>query len=234
MKPDSHKKPKSPDLTGMIKSPAFICVTAYTLILYAGWTIAWLIILYVKANSRLLNDPLSEFIYWTAMRMILWVYPAILLLRRFGFRFSDVFPAGRIKSIILWGAGAGLASGLTTIIYRLLSKQTLIFITWDWPLITKVVLAPIVEELFFRGAVCRVLMTRIKFPAANLLTGLLFLMAHIPGWYFKGNLADMLLSPAGGALGVLVLGWVFGFAAYKGRSVAAGILAHAVNNFFAM
>jgi len=168
------------------------------------------------------------------MRMILWVYPAILLLRRFGFALSDVFPKGRLKSVFLWGGGAGVAVSLLTIVYRLVNRQPLIFITWEWSLITKVLLAPFVEELFFRGAVMKVLMTRIKFPAANFFTGILFLVAHIPGWYFRGSLESMLLSPFGGALGILLLGWVFGFVVYKGRSVAAGTLAHVINNFFSL
>jgi membrane protease YdiL (CAAX protease family) len=40
----------------------------------------------------------------------------------------------------------------------------------------------------------------------------------------------MLLSPLGGALSIFLLGWVFGFAAYKSKSTAASTITHIFNN----
>ncbi len=59
---------------------------------------------------------------------------------------------------------------------------------------------------------------------------LMFVVLHLPGWYFMGRLFQNLTDPAGGALSIFLLGLAFGYATHRGRSVAAGMLAHFLNN----
>lgn len=204
----------------------------FAFILYTGWTLAWLLSLYISARSTILAAPYAHFLYWTVMRALLWVMLPMMLLKRTGLNIREVLSLRRLKTTVLWGGGTGLLLGLISILTRIIGGQQLFSIEWGWPLITMTVIAPVVEEFFFRGAVLKALETRLSFAAANLLTGVLFLLAHLPGWYFQGRLANMLLSPIGGAMGVLFLGWVFGYIAHKTRSIPAAILTHALNNFF--
>jgi membrane protease YdiL (CAAX protease family) len=205
---------------------------AYAFLLYAGWTLAWLLALYIGTQSNALETAFGHFLYWTAMRVLLWVLLPMLLLKRIGLNIREVFFPRRVKATVLWGIGAGLMLGLVTILFRLIAGQPPFSTEWGWPLLTMALIAPVVEEVFFRGAVLHALKTCIPFTAANLLTSLLFLLAHLPGWYFQGRLTNMLLSPFNGALGVFILGWIFGYIAHKTRSVPAAILTHALNNFF--
>jgi membrane protease YdiL (CAAX protease family) len=46
-------------------------------------------------------------------------------------------------------------------------------------------------------------------------------------------LLSMLKAPVGGAFSVFLLGWLFGYIAYKSKSVTAGILTHMLNNLSA-
>jgi membrane protease YdiL (CAAX protease family) len=204
----------------------------FALLLYIGWTLAWLLNLYIDAHSTILAAPYADILYWTVIRALLWVMLPMMLLKRTGLNIREIFSLRRLRTTALWGGGMGLLLGLITIFTRIISGQQLFSIEWGWPLLTMTVIAPVVEEFFFRGAVLKALETRLTFAAANLITGVLFLLAHLPGWYFQGRLANMLLSPKGGAMGVLFLGWIFGYIAHKSRSVPAAILAHALNNFF--
>jgi membrane protease YdiL (CAAX protease family) len=62
---------------------------------------------------------------------------------------------------------------------------------------------------------------------------LLFVSLHLPGWYFMGHLRERLTAPLGGAFSIFLLGLAFGYVTYRSRSVAAGVVAHFVNNLAA-
>lgn len=218
--------------TAQSKKTVIGLAIALAFLLYAGWTLAWLLFINVNNYSGILTDSFAHFLYWTVMRALLWVLLPMLMLRRIGLSVGKVISVSRLKPAVLWGGGAGLLLGLATVLTRVILGQQPFSIVWDWPLLTMTVMAPVVEEFFFRGAVLKTLETCLPFTIANLITGVLFLLAHVPGWYFQGRLANMLISPMGGAAGVLCLGWVFGYIAHKTRSVPAAILAHALNNFF--
>jgi len=104
----------------------------------------------------------------------------------------------------------------------------------NWAFVSAVVVAPIVEELTFRGAVLGGLSKRYRFAVANSLTALFFLGAHLPGWYFQGRLWTQLATPLGGALAIVVIGWLLGVAKYQSRSLLGSTLAHALNNLFSL
>jgi membrane protease YdiL (CAAX protease family) len=95
-----------------------------------------------------------------------------------------------------------------------------------------VIVAPIVEEFTFRGAILQTLLSRYRFIVANTVTAVFFLGIHLPGWRFQGRLSDMLAQPIGGALSILFIGWILGLVAYKSKSVAVSTLTHVLNNLF--
>lgn len=70
------------------------------------------------------------------------------------------------------------------------------------------------------------------FVTANIITSLMFVLLHVPGWYFMGVLWDNLLNPVGGAFSIFLVSLVFGYAARRSDSVMGGILAHFLNNLF--
>jgi len=102
----------------------------------------------------------------------------------------------------------------------------------SWSLVNSLIVAPILEEILFRGAVLFALKQQYSFIIANCITSLLFLGLHLPGWYFQGCLLQKLASPVSGALSIFLLGLVFGYVAYKSKTVTGSILAHMFNNFF--
>ncbi|MBW7863251.1 MAG: CPBP family intramembrane metalloprotease [Candidatus Hydrogenedens sp.] len=174
----------------------------------------------------------SRSAYWLAMKLLLWVLPALLLIRLSGKSVGEVMGFHRARAIAVWGGGVGLVLGITALAAKTLGSQPLFPPSLSWSLFSGVLVAPIVEELTFRGALLGPLCGRFGFWTANTITGLLFLGIHLPGWHFQGRLAENLTNPVGGALSVFLLGLLFGYVAHKSRSVAAGTLTHILNNLF--
>lgn len=80
-------------------------------------------------------------------------------------------------------------------------------------------IAPVVEEMFFRGLVQRSLEKRLGAVWGIGLASALFAAVHLLPWVFPLH---------------LFLGAVFGFVVYATRSLWAGVLLHAINNAVAM
>jgi len=88
--------------------------------------------------------------------------------------------------------------------------------------ITAVVVAPVVEELVFRGVVLRGFRSVVAGPAAVLLQGLLFGVAHVDPVRGAGNVGLVLVLSG--------VGIVLGGAAYLFRRIGPTVVAHALFN----
>ena len=198
--------------------------------LYVAWIGAWLLELTLRNQLGWLQTLAGQTLYWTLAKAVLWVCPAIMLIRLSGRKITDVLGFGRMRAIMIWGGGIGLLLGILALAQKAIRHAPLFSSAFDSSLLAGVIISPVVEEFTFRGAVLGNLLQRYKFFTANTLTAIFFLGAHLPGWYFQGRLRHMLLSPLGGALSIFLLGWVFGFAAYRSKSTAASTLTHILNN----
>ena len=197
--------------------------------LYAAWIGAWLLELTLQHRLSWMETSGAQTLYWTLAKLILWVCPAIALIRFSGRKVEDVLGLRRIRSITIWGGGIGLLLGAVAMAQKATLHQPLFSLTLDWSFCGGVMISPIVEEITFRGAILGNLVQRFKFRTANAMTAIFFLGAHLPGWYFQGRLPQMIVSPFG-SLSILVLGWIFGLVAFKGRSTTASTLTHILNN----
>jgi membrane protease YdiL (CAAX protease family) len=89
-------------------------------------------------------------------------------------------------------------------------------------LIAAVVVAPIVEELIFRGVLLRSLRSRLSTVPAVLVQSVVFAAAHASGDYGAGNLGLILT--------LIPLGVTLGFAAERAGRLGPSMLAHAMFN----
>jgi membrane protease YdiL (CAAX protease family) len=201
--------------------------------LYVAWIAAWVLERALEQRVAWMTTGGGRFAYWTAMKLLLWVIPAIVLLHASGRRLRDTLGLARTRAILVWGGGIGLVFAAIALITRVVNHQPLFSAHWGWPFLGGTIVAPIVEELTFRGGVLQTLLTRYRFTVANTLTAVFFVGAHLPGWYFQGRLFAMLIQPVGGALSILIIGWVLGWVAYRSKSVTASTLTHLLNNLSA-
>jgi membrane protease YdiL (CAAX protease family) len=216
------------------RSPSRIVVWTLCLIVgvYVAWVGAWLLKGLLDRYSPWLAAQAGGFVYWTAMKLLVWIPPALLFIRLSGRSVRDVIGFAHIRSAILWGGLSGLALGSMSLAVKAVMHRPLLSVSLSWPFFSVIVIAPVFEEFLFRGAVLGTLVQRYRFALANVLTAALFVGLHLPGWYFQGRLWLNLTSPISGALSIFLLGLVFGLATHKSKSLMAGILAHGLNNFF--
>ena len=207
----------------------YVPVVLFAVVL-AGWVGAWLLNLVLTARYQTLGTECG-FAYWLVARLIVWVLPAVWLLRHIGSSSGDAFRGASWRKTLAWGSGIGGVFVEVSVGVRIA--------TGDWsPPGTSVVswidiaiLAPVMEEFLIRGAILAALGRRLPFWLANAVTAGLFVLLHVPGWYFSGTLPATLLNPVGGALAILAVGVACGWAAKKGGLVAA-ILVHFLNNAY--
>ena len=83
------------------------------------------------------------------------------------------------------------------------------------------------EELLFRGFIFQRFRERHSFQRANLMTVLMFLGIHRPGWLYMQGPHWGLLSLS---VSILVAGWVFGLVMEVTRSLWPPIVLHLLNN----
>jgi membrane protease YdiL (CAAX protease family) len=205
---------------------------AFVLFLYVAWIAAWILNRMLEPRIGWIATDAGQFAYWQVMKLLLWVLPAVALIRTSGQRLRDVIGLSRVRSILLWGGGVGLVFVASALITRAAGNKPLFSPQLTWAFAGGVIVAPIVEEITFRGAVLPGLLKRYRFLAANTFTAFFFLGIHLPGWYFQGRLPAMLAQPVGGALSIFIIGWVLGLVAYKSKSVAGSTLTHILNNLF--
>jgi membrane protease YdiL (CAAX protease family) len=200
----------------------------YVAWLLAAWIVAWLAFEWGEAHIPWLTTGGGSFAYWTVLKVLVWLAPALWLIRASRRTIVDAFGLNRLGVTLAWGLGAGIVLAAINVVVR---GSTTLYFDPSWALLNAALVAPAVEEAAFRGAVLGALSTRFSFAIANTSTAALFVLAHVPGWFFQGRLLEMISAPIGGALSIFVLGWLFGWIAYKARSVGAATIAHALNNF---
>lgn len=213
-------------------STSLVATVVFVSFLYVAWIGAWLLERWLERRVGCLGTIGERSAYWLAMKLLIWILPAVMIMRLSGRSFWSVMRFDRLRSIVVWGGGIGLILGSLTIAAKLLGHQPLLASHWGWSFFSGVFVSPIVEEITFRGAILGALNQRFRFATANLITGALFLGIHLPGWFFQGCLATNLKTPVGGAFSIFLLGLVFGYVAHKSKSVAASTLTHILNNFF--
>jgi membrane protease YdiL (CAAX protease family) len=219
---------------GCPRSRIAVWTTALVIAIYVAWIGAWMLKQSLDQHTAWAATEPGGFVYWTAMKVLLWIVPAVLLIRLSGRSFGDVLGLSQWRHAVLWGGGTALLLGLISLTTKAIQHKPLLSVSVGWPLFSAIVIAPVFEEFLFRGAVLGALTQRYRFATANVLTAVSFLAIHLPGWYFQGRLWQNLTSPSGGAAAILLLGLVFGLVAHKSRSLLASILAHGLNNLFSL
>ena len=138
----------------------------FVLFLYIVWIGAWLLERALEPEIGWITTNGGQFTYWTIMTVLLWLLPSIALIHGLGYRVREVIAFNRWRSAILWGCSAGFILILIKLIINAYNHQPLFSLPVKWSFATSVIVAPIVEEITFRGAVLRGL--RLCFVTADI------------------------------------------------------------------
>ncbi len=175
---------------------------AYLLLFYGCW-IGWVYLIYSPMQA-LGTATLAYALANIAARLLLWVMPVFFYLR-----FIDhVHPVAYLKLNQYWKRGIllGLALSLLNFVGMLLRfglpHPSLNSVTWNSVLSTSILIG-LFEEIPFRGFVFQKLQERFPVWISNLLSSLLFLGIHLPGWMMLHALSWS------NVLSIFVLGVIF-------------------------
>src|SRR5215510_1301700 len=163
-----------------------------------------------------------------SLRLLVWVLPVFLYLRHI----DHQDPIGYLKLKQNWRRGVviGLALSLLNFLGSMArfgaphpSVQSL---TWNSVIGTSFLIG-LIEEIPYRGFILQKFEERYGFWVAFLLSSLLFLSIHIPGWL------SLHLLKAESAISVFIFGAVMAIVFRYGKSLWGPIIAHSLNDFIA-
>ena len=161
-----------------------------------------------------------------SLRLLLWVAPVWMYLRHV----DGVEPLEYLKLKQNVGRGLVMAAGLTVVNFVGTFARfgpphpSMQSVTWNSILGTSF-LVGFIEEIPYRGFMLQKFAERLGFWPANVVTSLLFLAVHLPGWTALHMLrADREIS-------VFVIGFVLAIAFGYSGSLWASIVTHSTNDF---
>jgi CAAX protease family protein len=199
---------------------------AYLVLFFALWT-GWVLWIYPRM-AELGQTTLAYALLSIALRVLLWVLPVFLYLR-----FVDrVNPLEYLKLTRYWQRGVlvGLAISLVNFGGTLLRfgppQLSMQYVTWNSILGTSI-LVGFIEEIPFRGFIFQKLQRGSSFWKANLMSSLLFVGIHLPGWISP----HVFTVPQ--AITIFLIGVILAAVFYFSRSLWSSIVAHSLNDFFA-
>lgn len=198
-----------------------------TVVTYLGiigvWVIAWMTKTSLLSNIPWFETPVGDFLYWTTAKVLIWILPAFWLLRVSKRTVRELYALKSIKKSLIWGGGIGIVIVIFDLISKYLAHQPIIS-TSGFALVNVLVVAPIFEEFLMRGVILGNLQKQFSLWTSNLVTAVMFVGLHLPGWYFMGKIE------LGMVVTIFLIGIVLGFVAQKGNSVIASTLCHFLNN----
>ena len=191
---------------------------------HLAW-IAWPYLLYPRlvavGEKTLLYAVLN-----ISIRLLVWVAPVLIYLRYV----DGVDPFDYLK--LTRRVGRGFVIALVLTIVNLLASiarygvphPTLERVTWNSMIGTSFLIG-FIEEIPYRGFMLQKFAERMDFWLANLITSLLFLAIHLPGWLALHMLrADL-------AITIFIFGIVMAIVFRYADSLWAPIVAHSTNDF---
>ncbi len=182
-----------------------------------------------EATSALMSHPatfaaLTIIGYWAIM---------LYIREKAGVPFRELFPLHPAR-LALWPPVVLTLLGAIIVVAQLNSLMSLVLPPPTWfqeliedfvggplwgALLAAVIVAPLTEELLFRGVILRGLLLHYSAPKAIIASSLLFGLVHLNPWQ---------------AVGAVALGALFGWWYVRTRSLTLCIFGHAFNNLIAV
>jgi membrane protease YdiL (CAAX protease family) len=225
----------------VLRSPALWVALAGTIACVAGGRV-----LGDAAGHTITTRTAAEILNW-AFYIVVYGGLAVLVLqisRRFGtgslrtdlgfaFRWSDLgwgpllFIGTRLAQVLVTAplivASGGVRRSSEAYSHEMRHLPVGVLVTTA---VVGIVVAPIVEELLFRGVLLRSLLPMVGPAGAAIVQGVLFGAYHFAP---SLGLYNIVLITANGTFGI-----IFGFVALRRRSLGTGIVAHAITNATAL
>jgi uncharacterized protein len=207
--------------------PRFAPFVIYLIVFHTVWMWGYVFGVYPWLQS--LGDTTLRFaLVNITLRLLVWVLPVFLYLR-----FIDQLdPLEFLKLKHNWKQGLLIGIVLSSVNFCAslarfgLPHPSLQSLTWNSVLSTSFLIG-LIEEIPYRGFILQKFEARSGFWSANLVSSLLFLSIHLPGWI------SLHLLKLENVLSVLLFGVVLAIALKFGKSLWGPIVTHSLNDLLA-
>lgn len=211
----------------------------FVLLFFAVWTIRATVLYPIDETIKSISPAWRE-IYAFGVRLLLWIAPVFIYLAAIDK--VDAFQFLRLNTPIdkkgLLAASLLIVTFLALIVldqYALAGTQKHVVIDtqpWTWyAIFLGLPIAPISEEILFRGFVLRKCQDFMGFWQANLVNGLLFVAIHWPYWLYSQGFGIGRLTTS---VPILIIGLLAGYLVHKTNSLWPSIVLHLLNNFISV
>ncbi len=205
----------------------------YLLLFFAAWIARVYVLLPVDSD---IQPPELKILVYTLIRFAIWIVPLVIYLRA-----TETEPPGNYLKLttpinraslpaVMFIVGLYLIGGVLVTAWtgghvidlRHLSPHDWLILALDVPD------APIIEEIVFRGFVLRRFTEALGFWKATILSSLLFMFIHWPGWIYASGLqpASLLWN----SIQVFIFGGLLAVLVRRTNSILPGIVTHLLNN----
>ena len=221
-------------MIGQVSTPAgsdtnrpravFAPFLTYVTLFHLVWA-AWPYLVYPRLKA-IGDTTLAYAVLNIGIRLLVWVAPVLLYLRYV----DRVEPLGYLK--LKHNVRRGIVVAIVLTALNLLGSilrfgpphPSLERVTWNSVFGTSI-LVGFIEEIPYRGFMLQKFGERVDFWLANLITSLLFVAVHVPGW------TALHVLRADTAASVFIFGVVMALAFRYSHSLWAPIIAHSANDF---
>ena len=201
---------------------------AYLILFHTFWMWGYVFWIYPWMQS-LGNRTLRYALLNPLFRLLVWVLPVFLYLRYIDHR--DPIKYLKLKEHWKRGVIIGLILTLINFVGSMLRfgipHPTMQSFTWNSVIGTSFLIG-FIEEVPYRGFILQKFEEHCGFWIANLLSSLLFVSMHLPGWI------SLHLFRVGNVITVFVFGVVMAIVFKYGKTLWGPIIAHSSNDFLAV
>lgn len=197
----------------------------YLACFYLAWTFVWVYGVYPWANRTVGDATLLYALINIVFRLVIWVLPVFWYLRYIDH--VNVLDYLQLKQS--WRRG--VIVGLTVSVLDFLGTMARIgqpawggaHVTWN-SIVGTSILVGVFEEIPFRGFMLQKLRERFDFVTSTVISSILFVGVHIPGWILLGSLTayNVIYIFGFGAVMVIILSY--------SKSLWAPIISHSLND----
>jgi len=196
------------------------------LIFYFTWTVVWVYGVYPWAVRNVGSTTLLYAVINIVFRFLIWVLPVFWYLRHV----DRVNATEYLRLRQHWGLGLAFGLVLSAVNFAAALVRTGPstwrgpYVTWN-SIVNTAILIGFFEEVPFRGFILQKLTERFGFWRSVVMSSVLFVTAHIPGWIRLGTLT------AYNAVFVFVFGVIMALVFRYSKSLWGPIVAHSLNDF---
>jgi membrane protease YdiL (CAAX protease family) len=205
----------------------------YIVAFFVVWSLRATVFIHIDES---IESGIWKNVYSNSIKFVVWAVPVFItlgILRLQPFTYLKLTTPLNKRGLII-GAFVTLAwLGLVVLGESIISHKSpgamLAARLSEWPaILAGVFFSPIWEEILFRGLFLNRLNENMGFWKSNVVSAVLFMLAHWPYWVSKSGFSPRVMRDSAN---VFLLGCLFGWLMKKTNSLWPAIGAHIANNF---